>query len=454
MAVPTDCKQMPLTDIATQKSYGWRLLLLFLWCLAQEAAAQTARLVPVADGWSANTINVTVFRKNALASFGDTQYIAFYNPDSYVVVGKRHIGSTQWQLEQTPFRGNTRDAHNIISIMTDGKGYLHMAWDHHNNPLHYTRSIAPGALQFEAPKAMTGTGEAKVSYPEFYRLPNGDLLFLYRDGGSGNGNLVMNRYSLQQGRWQQVQHNLISGEGKRNPYWQACVDSRGTIHLSWVWRESPDVASNHDLCYARSKDGGVSWETSKSVAYRLPITATTAEYAWRIPQRSELINQTSMFADESGQPYIATYWRDSTGTVPQYRLVFQKGGRWQMQDLHFRTLPFSLSGAGSKAIPIARPQIIAWRKGGKWAAGLVFRDAERGSRVSIAVNKNLNRQHWKIRDLTHEAVGNWEPAYDTELWKEKGLLHLFVQPAIQVDGEGVGTMKPQLVQVLEYRVPK
>ncbi|OLY90667.1 BNR repeat-containing protein [Cnuella takakiae] len=416
--------------------------------------AQKVRLVPVAEGWSANTVNVTVFRKNALASYKDTQYIAFYNPDSYVVVGKRRIGGQQWQVVQTPFKGNTRDAHNIISIMTDGAGYLHMAWDHHNNPLHYTRSIAPGALQFEQPQPMTGTSEAKVSYPEFYRLPQGDLLFLYRDGGSGNGNLVMNRYDLQTGRWQQVQHNLISGEGKRNPYWQACVDSRGTIHLSWVWRESPDVASNHDLCYARSTDGGISWERSDGQAYRLPITAASAEYAWRIPQQSELINQTSMFADEKGQPYIATYWRDSTSSVPQYRMVFSREGVWQMQNLGFRALPFSLSGAGSKAIPIARPQIIAWRRGSKWAAGLVFRDAERGSRISIAVNKNLRQKKWKIRDLATDAVGNWEPSYDTELWKEKRLLHLFMQPAIQVDGEGVGTMKPQMVQVLEYRVRK
>jgi hypothetical protein len=33
----------------------------------------------------------------------------------------------------------------------------------------------------------------RVTYPEFHALPGGDLLFLYRDGGSGGGNLAMNR---------------------------------------------------------------------------------------------------------------------------------------------------------------------------------------------------------------------------------------------------------------------
>ena len=32
--------------------------------------------------------------------------------------------------------------------------------------------------------------------------------------------------------------NLVSGEGKRNAYWQAVTDKKGTIHISWVWRES------------------------------------------------------------------------------------------------------------------------------------------------------------------------------------------------------------------------
>ncbi|MGO8055575.1 BNR-4 repeat-containing protein, partial [Rhizobium leguminosarum] len=61
----------------------------------------------------------------------------------------------------------------------------------------------------------------------------------------------------------------------------------------------------HDICYARSKDGGKTWEKSSGEKYQSPITAANAEYALRIPQKSELINQTSMFADAQGNPYIA-----------------------------------------------------------------------------------------------------------------------------------------------------
>lgn len=103
---------------------------------------------------------------------------------------------------------------------------------------------------------MTGVDEGNVTYPEFYPLSGGDLLFVYRSGSSGRGNLVMNRYSLKEHKWTRVQDILIDGENKRNAYWQLYVDEKGTIHLSWVWRETWHVETNHDICYARSFDNG------------------------------------------------------------------------------------------------------------------------------------------------------------------------------------------------------
>jgi hypothetical protein len=98
------------------------------------------------------------------------------------------------------------------------------------------------------------------------------LIFLYRDGSSGNGNLVMNRYDVKTAKWFRVQRNMIDGESTRNAYWQAFVDQQGTIHLSWVWRETPDVISNHDVCYAKSIDKGKTWQKTTGEKYRLPIT--------------------------------------------------------------------------------------------------------------------------------------------------------------------------------------
>jgi len=430
------------------------LLLMPVIFSAAELTAQkklNTKLINVASGWANNSINTVIFRKNSLVTHKNTQYIAFYNPQQYLVIGKRKIGATKWDLKQTVYKGNVSDAHNTISIMTDGDGYLHIAWDHHNNPLNYCRSLKPGTLDLTKKLSMSGINEQRVSYPEFYKLPGGDLIFFYRDGQSGRGNLVLNRYDLKKKQWTQIHSNLIDGEGQRNAYWQACVDVKGTIHLSWVWRETPDVASNHDMCYARSTDGGNTWSTSIGKNYSIPITAATAEYAALVPQKSELINQTSMFAGADGSPFIATYWREKGDSVPQYHLIHKKGGQWFATNSGFRTTSFSLSGAGTQRIPISRPQIITWKTGNSSSVAIIFRDAERNNRVSVAICSDMQKGIWSIKDLSEDDVGSWEPTYDTELWKEKNILNLFVQRTEQVDSEGKANIPPQMIKVLEWK---
>ena len=77
-------------------------LLLSLFFLARYYAvsAQNVRvkLVNVDSGWANNSVNTTIFRKNSLVSFGNWQYIAFYNRDGYVVLGKRKLDENKWQL--------------------------------------------------------------------------------------------------------------------------------------------------------------------------------------------------------------------------------------------------------------------------------------------------------------------------------------------------------------------
>src|SRR6266404_4914024 len=407
-----------------------------LHTLGAGAAAEDLQVIPVAKGWARTSVNTTVFRHDANQS---------------AVLAQRKIGETAWKIQKTDFKGTCKDAHNSISLGVDGDGFLHMSWDQHSQPLHYCRSVAGGSLELTAELPMTGANEQKVTYPEFHRLVGGDLLFAYRSGGSGRGNLVLNRYDLKSRRWTQLHDQLISGEGRRNPYWQTAIDPQGTIHLSWVWRESPDVASNHDLAYAKSADGGRTWLKSNGAACQLPITADTAEYAVRIGRDHELINQTSMCADARGFPLIATYWRPDGQTVPQFFIVYHDGTRWKTSQVTRRTTAFTLSGTGTKAIPVSRPQIVVEPRDGKSKAYVVFRDAERQRRVSVAVCDDLERGEWKIRDLTTQSVGMWEPTYDSELWARAKVLDLFLERVGQGDAETSEDLPPQTVSILEWK---
>ncbi|HEX9153017.1 MAG TPA: BNR repeat-containing protein [Flavobacterium sp.] len=398
-------------------------------------------------GWTNNSVNTVKFRKNALTTHGKYQFTAYYDEDSYLILGKRKLNTSNWEIVRTVYRGNTKDAHNDISIAVDGDGYLHVSWDHHDTKLRYVKSKMPMGLELGDEQAMTGNEELKVAYPEFYNLPNGNLLFFYRSGMSGRGNMVINSYDLKNKSWSQLQRNLVDGEEKRSAYWQASTDQQGVIHLSWVWRESWDVSTNHDLCYARSKDGGVTWEKSMGEKYTLPITASTAEYAWRIPQKSNLINQTAMAVDEKGNPYIVTYWNEKE--IPQYQIVYLDNGNWKRINTGFRKTPFFLGGGGTKQIPISRPDLFIDNKRSGPSLYILFRDEERGNKISLTYRNLTNSENWKIVDLTNSSVGQWEPNYDVTLWQKENKLHIFLQNVTQIDGEGLAKIPPTRISVLE-----
>jgi hypothetical protein len=394
-------------------------------------------------GWSNNSVNTVIFRNSALTSFKGNQYTAYYDPEGRMVLAKRKLNSNNWEKVITPYSGNVKDAHNDISIAIDIDGYLHVSWDHHDTRLRYARSKKPFSLALGEEKAMTGEDETKVTYPEFHNLPDGKLLFCYRSGASGRGNTIMKSYDVKTQQWTSLQNNLIDGEKERSAYWQMFVGKKG-IYISWVWRESWDVSTNHDICYAFSPDGGKTWQKSTGEKYTLPITKATAEHAWEVPHNSSLINQTAMTVDDQGNPFIATYWDDNG--IPQYKVVYLSKGKWNLITTNFHKKTFSLGGGGTKRIPISRPEIFV----NKSMLYLLFRDEERDNKITLGYT-NLENKKWEIKDLSRFTVGQWEPNFDKELWKDKKQLHVFSQNVSQADGEGLAKVDPQMVEVLEVR---
>ncbi|MFA9389008.1 MAG: BNR repeat-containing protein [Prolixibacteraceae bacterium] len=433
------------------KSFRYLIVLLLTILLFSCESSKEELTVTVSNvglGWAKTSVNATIFRKNSIVSLNGYQFVAYYDTSATVVLAKRKTNEDQWQVHRTKYKGNVNDAHNIISIMVDGDGYLHMSWDHHNNALNYCQSLEPFGIEMGGKEKMIGSNEQVVSYPEFYRFSNGDLLFAYRDGGSGNGNLVLNRYHLNSKSWERIQSNLIDGEKKRNAYWQLFINSKDEILLSWVWRESPDVASNHDLCFAKSVDGGLHWVDSKAKVYQLPIRQNTAEVIFPIPQNSNLINQTSMCSDERGNAYIATYFKLKDDSSTQFHLIYQHGLNWKHSTISDRADDFNLSGMGTRRIPISRPQVLLGTVGEEQKVIVIYRDADWADAACIST-ANLLDMKWETRFLSPQPLGAWEPSFDTELWKTDKKLNLFIQKVGQGQGETTVEMEPQMVSILE-----
>ena len=56
---------------------------------------------------------------------------------------------------------------------------------------------------------------------------------------------------------------------------------------------------------------------------------------------------------------------------------------------------------------------------------------------------------WNTTILTDNGLDRWEPTFDTELWKEKGILNLFTQKVGQGSGEKAVQMPPTMIRILE-----
>lgn len=428
--------------------------MLFTVLLAARAQAVDVTLVPIDGAFAANSMNHVAFRQNALKTVGNQQFAAYYDDNGLVTVARRALGSTQWSIFNTAYtdnNSNLTDDHNVITFGVDGDGYMHLSWGMHNNNLRYIRSTAPvtgaGSIAFGSEIPMVNPAqEGLVTYPQFYDLPGGDLLFMYRTGGSGNGDQQVNRYNNTTNSWVPLHRPLFDGEvagdglSSKNMYANTVAfDSQGAMHLSWTLRDTPDFQTNQNIYYAKSTDNGATWRRTDGSLYTLPMSEGISEIAVAIPQQSSLINQTSMTTDADNLPVIASWWAPGAqqgNHTRQYMLSYFDGADWQTSQITNR--PNESKQGGSTVRELARPIVVVDDDD---RVLVTMRYKDRGNVVTIAHSED--RQNWNFVDLTTEALGDWEPNYDTELWSREQKLHLLYQPV------GLGQQN-STISVLEW----
>ncbi|WP_341939587.1 BNR repeat-containing protein [Marinimicrobium sp. C2-29] len=393
-----------------------------------------ARQIPIDDAaFSGSSINVVAGTRQMLYTHGNHQYAGYYGPEGRVMLAQRQLGEDQWSVQKTEFSTNTADAHNTISLIVDGEGYLHLAWGHHDSPLNYSVSVSPHSLTMGEPTEMVGLAEERVTYPQFFQIGSGNLLFLYRDGASGRGRVVLNHYDVESREWTRRQDNLIDGEGERSAYWDMAIGADDTLHLAWVWRESPDVATNHDLLYAESSNGGKTWRRRGGGEYQLPVTRDTAEIAYEIVQNSNLMNPPVVAVSNQGAPFITSYWSETAGEAPGFHVVHHTAGEWEFIAGPQAKEHFTLAGGGTKNPPISRPALLVEKQADR--LHLVYRSDHHGGRVLGATLADLSETKWTHGYLTEHSVGAWEPSIDPAQWRRAGQAHMLLQDVVQVDGD-------------------
>lgn len=317
------------------------LLLLSIVSLAG-LPVRAAEVVPVEKVWSAHPVGFCLLTR------APRQYVAYYDAQRRMSVAQRELGSTNWVVTKLPSTLGW-DSHNYVTMTADREGFLHVSGNMHCVPLIYFRSAKPWDASTLVAAPMVGEREKKVTYPVFFKDKAGQLLFRYRDGSSGSGDDLYNVYDETTKAWRRlVSEGLLSGEGQMNAY--SCVPRLGpdgNFHMVWVWRDTPDCASNHDLSYARSADL-VHWTDATGKELPLPITLARSDIVDPVPVRGGLINvNRELGFDNRGRPVVTYHKYDAAGDLQAYA-ARHDGRAWKIQQVSdWKGYRWEFSGGGT-----------------------------------------------------------------------------------------------------------
>ena len=272
------------------------------------------------------------------------QYVAYYDHDRFLTMAQRKLDSTQWKYHRFPVQmGWQTGSHAKLSLALDRQGYIHITSYRRGlleeppippRPIYY-RSVAPHSID-EFERLYMVSEDERTDYPTFITV-NGTIYFSFRDGGSGQGDQHFYRYDDDQQRWEQVLDTpLTDGQGERSAYiyggGMPIPGPDGRFHLLWVWRETPDHATNHSLSYARTVGNDLTqWESAGGVSVTPPFTIDNTELLVDgTPPGGGLSNPLNRIGWDSMQRVVISYHRfDETGTSQIYNARYDSD-KWMI----------------------------------------------------------------------------------------------------------------------------
>ncbi len=315
---------------------------------------KVTEVIPVDKVWAGHPVSF------ALLTSGERQYIAYYNASRNMVVGQRNLSDPAFTLFPLPVttrdkNGGTStvlgwDSHNYVTLAIDREGYLHLSGNMHVHPLTYFRSTRPNDItSLVQVMSMTGNNETLCTYPNFMKNSQGELIFHYRDGSSGNGNEIYNIYDTSSRTWKRLMDQpFTDGLTLMNAYMSApTLKEDGWYHIWWVWRDEPDCATNHDLSYMKSRDL-VNWYNPFGEPVKLPVSVLNKSVIVDpIPVKGGIINlAASLCLDEKGNPMFVYHKYDKDGNL-QFYTARLSGKKWDIRQLTHWDYRWEFSGGGS-----------------------------------------------------------------------------------------------------------
>jgi hypothetical protein len=267
-------------------------------------------------------------------------YLAANTPQDDVFVAKRSASGV-WETRDTGVNAVYDVGHTQTSMAIDGKGFLHVFYGMHNNPIRIVASNQPecneNGFAAPAPAALTAFADGKYTYPNLTTAPNGDIFAIVRDQRASYANQQgrLFRFSNANRTWGELPP--FAGQSGTTVYPDHIIaDEAGDLHIVWEWAAGGAQGSRHYGSYARFDPDTNKYYRANGTEYPAgPITILNAdiyqglEGAETFQRDVHGVQSAKMTLDQQGRPIIA-YGYSTTGTETgyQHRVARWTGTAW------------------------------------------------------------------------------------------------------------------------------
>ncbi len=363
-------------------------------------------------------------------------FIGYYDSNRQLSVASRSKSAWVYHRLQS---WTGWDSHNHIALGLDVDGCLHVAGNMHGDPLNYYRTRSGDDVRTleRISRLISPESEKSITYPAFLRDPAGDLIFRYRSGVSGAA--TDHFVSCADGSFRSLHGGpLIDGEGLRSAYVEGPVPGPdGRFHMVWLWRDTPDAATNHSLSYARSPDLK-KWEWSDGQELAVPIRFQSSEIVDPAPPRSGVLNGNVRIGFDASCRPVVTYFKFDREGRTQVHLARREKQGWRLSRItDWPDFRWDFGGGGT--LPEARLEISPVVPADSMRLSLsVIRDSVASDLIVNAESLELvaEKPSSRVGDIAVAAKGKpegMEMQSVTETWSGSRAPFSIVWPALKAN---------------------
>lgn len=300
----------------------------------------------------------------ALLTDGNRQYVGWYDGDHQMTIAQRTLPSGPWKYCRLD-EFIDWDPHCYITMTKNSQGCLLVSGNMHMDPLVLFTTDDTGEISTlrRISPVTDPSKEVSTTYPKFLTLADGRMLFHYRDGRSGDGVEIYTVQNPDGSFSPYLDTPLIDGTTggyNMSAYMTGpTMGPDGCYHMAWVWRDSGNADTCHDLSYAYSMDLK-EWYGSDGSQVKLPIDFTMKKLIVDpVPAHGGINNSgITLGFDSSSRPMIGYYKFDENGHTNVY-VARLEGNGWNIKKVSDTQWRWYFTGTGTliKQFTIGEPVV-------------------------------------------------------------------------------------------------